>query len=113
MGVILYDMRKSFEFLGVIEAYGLTDLGFHGHNFTWSNIRGIHFIIWKILNRAMVSDAWLREMAMTNITHFSSVFFDHYPLLLEMQERVETNTKYFKFLDCLVEHPTFLITMET
>lgn len=34
MGGIPYDMRKSFDFLGVIEACGLSDLGFNGPKFT-------------------------------------------------------------------------------
>lgn len=34
LGGILYDMRKSFEFWGVIEACSLTDLGFHSSKFT-------------------------------------------------------------------------------
>lgn len=82
---ILYDMRKSFKFLGVIEACGLTDLGFYGPKFTWSNLMGIKFRIWKRLDRAMVSDASFEKMPMTNITHLSSVGSDHFPLLLEMQ----------------------------
>ncbi|XP_047259779.1 uncharacterized protein LOC124892577, partial [Capsicum annuum] len=55
----------------------------------------------------------LKDMPMTSITHLSSVGSDHCPLLLEMEERVESRTKYFKFLDCWVDLPIFLQTVET
>lgn len=97
---IPYDMRKCFEFLGVIEAYGLTDLGFHSPKFTWSNLRGVQFRIWKRLDKVMVSDAWLKYIPFTTIIHLSFMRFDHFPLLLKIQERVESYVKYFKFLDC-------------
>lgn len=60
----------------------------------------------------MVSDAWLDKMPMTTITHLSSEGSYHCPLLMEMQERVETHIKYFKFVYCWVENPTFSNTVE-
>lgn len=30
MGGLPYNMNKSFDFIGVIEACGITNLGFHG-----------------------------------------------------------------------------------
>ncbi|KAH0682612.1 hypothetical protein KY290_021193 [Solanum tuberosum] len=62
LGRIPYNMRKSLEFIGVIEACGLMDLGFNGPKFTWSNQRGINFRIWKRLDRVMVNDKWLQHM---------------------------------------------------
>lgn len=112
LGGIPYDIRKIFEFMGVIEACGLIDLGFYGSKFTWSNLRGAQFRIWKRLYRAMVFDAWLKDIPLSTITHLSSVGSDHCPLLLEMQERVDSYVKYFKFLDCWVEHPIFINTVE-
>ncbi|KAG5606183.1 hypothetical protein H5410_027675 [Solanum commersonii] len=37
-------MKKSFDFIGVIEACGLTDLGFHDQKFTWCVTKGIQII---------------------------------------------------------------------
>ena len=73
LGGIPYNMRKSLEFISVIEACGLMDLGFNGPKFTWSNQRGINFRIWKRLDRAMTNDKWLQDMPHTNITHLPSV----------------------------------------
>ncbi|XP_015084240.1 uncharacterized protein LOC107027651 [Solanum pennellii] len=54
LGGLPYNMRKSMDFIAVIEACGLLDIGFCGHKFTWSNKRGINHRIGKRLDRAMV-----------------------------------------------------------
>ncbi|KAK4707460.1 hypothetical protein R3W88_033007 [Solanum pinnatisectum] len=100
LGGCVYNMKKSLEFIGVIEACGLMDLGFSGPKFTWSNQRGINSRIWKRLDRAMVNDKWLQDMPHSNITHLPSVGSDHCPLLMEITARSEEHIKYFKFLNC-------------
>ncbi|XP_015166827.1 uncharacterized protein [Solanum tuberosum] len=111
LGGIPYNMRKSLEFIGVIEACGLMDLGFNGPKFTWSNQRGVNFRIWKRLDRAMVNDKWLENMPHTSITHLPSVGSDHCPLLLEMKARPDNCIKYFMFLNFWVEQPSFIETI--
>ncbi|XP_049348974.1 uncharacterized protein LOC125813528 [Solanum verrucosum] len=111
LGGIPYNMRKSVEFIGVIEACGLMDLGFNGPKFTWSNQRGVNFRIWKRLDRAMVNDKWLQNMPHTSITHLPSVGSDHCPLLLEMKARPHNCIKYFRFLNFWVEQPSFIETV--
>ncbi|KAH0646562.1 hypothetical protein KY284_034446 [Solanum tuberosum] len=83
------------------------DLGFNGPKFTWSNQRGINFRIWKRLDRAMVNDNWLQNMPQSCITHLPSVGSDHCPLLMEMTARPDDCIKYFRFLNCWVEQPSF------
>ncbi|KAG5580314.1 hypothetical protein H5410_050941 [Solanum commersonii] len=111
LGGIPYNMRKSLEFIRVIEACGLMDLGFNGPKFTWSNQRDINFRIWKRLDRAMVNDRWLQDMPHTSITHLPSVGSDHCPLLMEMSARTEDHIKYFKFLNFWADQPSFLTTV--
>ncbi|KAK4707227.1 hypothetical protein R3W88_033199 [Solanum pinnatisectum] len=107
LGGNTYNMRKSMDFIGIIESCGLMDLGFNGPRFTWSNQRGINFRIWKRLDRAMVNDKWLQNMPQTTITHLPSVGSDHCPLLMEMNTRVDTHIKYFTFLNCWTDQPSF------
>ncbi|XP_069154435.1 uncharacterized protein [Solanum lycopersicum] len=57
LGGLPYNMKKSMDFIAVIEACGLIDIGFSGHRFTWSNKRGINHRIWKRLDRALVNDS--------------------------------------------------------
>ncbi|KAK4706446.1 hypothetical protein R3W88_033995 [Solanum pinnatisectum] len=101
-------MKKSLEFIAVIEACGLIDLGFSGQKFTWTNKRGIHHRIWKRLYRALANDAWLEKMPQTTITHLPSVGSDHCPLLMGMKAAKNDHTRYFKFLNFWTDQFNFL-----
>ena len=48
-GGLPYNMRKSMDFIAIIEACGLMDIDFSGHKFTWSNKRGINHKILRDL----------------------------------------------------------------
>lgn len=96
----------------MIEACGLTDLGFHGSKFTWCNHRAAEARVWKRLNRAMVNDSWLDTMPLSTVTHLPSVGSDHSPLLMELTSRNVIPVKYFKFLSCWIENTTFLDTVK-
>lgn len=100
-------MNKSLEFISVIEACGLVDLGFTGQSFTWCNQRSPNARFWKRLDRVMVNDRWLEIMPQTIITHLSSVGSDHCPLLMDMVARQEKAIRYFKFLHFWVENQNF------
>ncbi|XP_010314574.1 uncharacterized protein [Solanum lycopersicum] len=108
-----YNMRKSMNFIIVIEACGLVDIGFNGHKFTWSIKRGINYRIWKRIDRAMVNDSCLESMPQTTITTLSSIGSDHCPLLMEKIFNDSNHTKYFEFLYCLVDSPNFMETVQT
>ncbi|XP_015159800.1 uncharacterized protein [Solanum tuberosum] len=108
LGGVPYNMRKILEFITMIEACGLLDLGFSGQKYTLSNNKSINHRVWKRLDMALVNDNWLEKMPQTTITHLPSVGSDHCPLLFEMVAREEEHIKYFKFLSCWANHPNFL-----
>ncbi|KAG5576483.1 hypothetical protein H5410_056617 [Solanum commersonii] len=112
LGGMPYNMNKSFDFISVIEACGLIDLGYTGLPFTWCNQRAAQVIVWKRLDRSMVNDKWLEVMPQTTIEHLSSVGFDHSPLLIEMVRKTGSHTKYFKFLHRWVDNKNFLETVQ-
>ncbi|KAK4707378.1 hypothetical protein R3W88_033067 [Solanum pinnatisectum] len=62
-------MNKSLEFISVIEACGLINLGYTGLPYTWCNQRNAHARVWKRLDRSMVNDKWLETMPQTAIEH--------------------------------------------
>ncbi|KAG5580317.1 hypothetical protein H5410_050944 [Solanum commersonii] len=113
LGGVPYNMRKSLEFIAIIEACGLMDLGFSGQKFTWSNKKGIQHRVWNRLDRALVNDAWLEKMPQTTVTHLPSVGSDYCPLLMELNGKEEEHIKYFKFLNCWAHHTNFLNTVKT
>ncbi|XP_070004598.1 uncharacterized protein [Nicotiana sylvestris] len=108
IGGIPYQMKKSIEFLSMVDECGLVDLGFNGQRYTWSNRRGPCSIVWKRLDRGFVNDNWLASYPATTITHLAVAGSDHLPLLMEVNVRQEANQKYFKFLKCWVDNDTFL-----
>lgn len=59
LGGFSYKMKKNFDFIKVIEDCGLIAISFSGQKFTWSNLRGIIFRIWKSLDRAIINDVCL------------------------------------------------------
>ncbi|XP_015170882.1 uncharacterized protein [Solanum tuberosum] len=110
-GGVPYNMNKSLEFISVIEACGLVDLGYSGQHFTWCNQRAEQARVWKRLDRAMVNDKWLEIMPQTNISHLPYVGSDHTPLLMEMTVNDNQGIKYFKFLHCWVDNDSFMDTV--
>ncbi|XP_015167780.1 uncharacterized protein [Solanum tuberosum] len=112
MGGLSDNINRSFEFIGVIEACGLTDLGYTGLPFTWCNQRDAEARVWKRLNRSMVNDKWLEVMPQTTMENLSSVGSDHSPMLMEMINTNESHIKYFKFLHFWVENVTFMKTVQ-
>ncbi|KAG5576484.1 hypothetical protein H5410_056618 [Solanum commersonii] len=94
LGGVPYNMNKSFEFIGVIEACGLTDLGYTGIPFTRCNQRDAEARVWKRLDRSMGNDKWLEVMPQTTIENLSSVGSDHSPMLMEMIRANESHTRY-------------------
>ncbi|KAH0655754.1 hypothetical protein KY285_030636 [Solanum tuberosum] len=83
---IPYNISKIFEFISVVEVYVLMDLGYNGQNFTWCTQRAEEAKVWKRLGRAMVNDAWLKDMPQTSINHLPSVESNHCPLLMSYRE---------------------------
>ena len=57
------------NFIVVIEACRLLDIGFSGHKFTLSNKRGSNHKIWKSIDKAMVNDSLFEEIPKMTITH--------------------------------------------
>lgn len=94
-GSIPYNMKKSLEFISVIDCCGLIDLGFSGYKFTWCNNMGLAFRIWKRLDRAMVNDKWFEAIPITTITHLSSTGFNHCSLVMEMSTKPDHGVRYF------------------
>ena len=96
------------DFIAVIEACGLVDIGFSCNKFTWSNQRGVNHGIWKRFDCAIINDPWLKNMPQRTITHLSSTVSDHCPLLIEMVSKETNHIKYFKFLNCWVDNPLYM-----
>lgn len=73
----MYNMNKCFEFISIIEAYGLMNLRFNGQTFTWCIQRVVVARVWKRLDKAIVKDRWLATISETTIDHLPTISSDH------------------------------------
>ncbi|KAH0633697.1 hypothetical protein KY289_036658 [Solanum tuberosum] len=62
----------------------LVDLGFKGSKYTWSNHRKKDSLILKRLYRGLANRSWISLYPNMTITHLPRTFFDHNPLLLNL-----------------------------
>ncbi|XP_075083506.1 uncharacterized protein LOC142167246 [Nicotiana tabacum] len=108
IGGIPYQMKKSIDFISMIEDCGLIDLGFHGPRYIWSNGRGPGSIVWKRLDKGHANDHWLTSFPATTFTHLASADSDHSPLLMEMHVRQDNAKKYFRFLNFWMKNGSFI-----
>ncbi|XP_019260254.1 PREDICTED: uncharacterized protein LOC109238270 [Nicotiana attenuata] len=108
IGGIPHQMKKSNDFISMIEKYGLIDLGFHGPRYTSFNGRGPGAIVWKRVDRGLVNDYWITSFPTTSITHLALVGSNHSPLLLKMHVRQDNAKKYFRFLNYWVKNGSFM-----
>lgn len=99
LGGIPYNIRKFLDIISIIsiiEACGM-----------------INQIIWKRLDRGLSCDTLLELIPQTTISYLPSTDSDHYPLLLEIMNKEEGHTRYFKFHTCWVDNPNFLETVKS
>ncbi|KAL0342393.1 UNVERIFIED_CONTAM: hypothetical protein Scaly_1901900, partial [Sesamum calycinum] len=95
--------------LGSIEDYnamvldsGLTDAGFEGEPFTWSNKR-----VWRRLNRVLYSQEWAELFNSTRVSHLPRRLSDHHPLLISATRIEDKVHSSFRFQHMWIMHPNF------
>ena len=71
------------DFRFALEDYRLTDLGFIGHKFTWTNRRLGLAHTKQRLDRATANRAWIDRFPTSSISHLFSHTSDHIPILLK------------------------------
>ncbi|WMV30193.1 hypothetical protein MTR67_023578 [Solanum verrucosum] len=75
IGGLPYNINKSFEFIGVIEASGLTDLGYTGLPFTWCN-QSTNVVIKLDMTKAYDRVSWSFTCLVLRRFGFGEVFID-------------------------------------
>lgn len=91
--------REMRDFRECLERCGLRNLGFVGHNFTWSNKQSGDGNIQERLDRAVATDSWGTRFTTARVTHLTSLLSDHCPLWVEMRlvQRRGRNGKHRKW----------------
>ena len=71
------------DFRVALEGCGLTDLGFIGHKFTWTNRRPGLAHTKQRLDRAIANRVWIDRFLASSVSHLFSHASDHIPILLK------------------------------
>ncbi|KAL0283937.1 UNVERIFIED_CONTAM: hypothetical protein Sangu_2475800 [Sesamum angustifolium] len=71
------------DFRTALETNRLYDIGFNGYSFTWSNKQEFPNTIRERLDRACADYNWLKLFPRAQISHSSSVYSYHSPIILQ------------------------------
>ncbi|KAL0285651.1 UNVERIFIED_CONTAM: hypothetical protein Sradi_7168800 [Sesamum radiatum] len=105
MGGIINRLGPLEDFNDMILESGLTDAGFEGEPFTWTNKR-----VWRRLDRVLYSKDWTDLFNITRVTHLSRRLSDHHPLLITADRTENRWPSSFRFQQMWVSHQNFLET---
>lgn len=104
------DRMRDFRFC--LEDCGLKDLGFIGHQFTWSNKQsGVHNIQER-LDRGLAKDLWWSLFPSVRVKHLTRVLSDHYPIHVDwagVHKRggLQRRVKLYRFEDMWLKEDDF------
>lgn len=97
-----------FRFNEMLSNCCLTNLGFSGPRFTWTNLRQTGGLIQERLDRAVANPSWRLMFPNAELRHLPRVHSDHCPVLLDFNpRRIVGRQKPFRFETMWLSHPTF------
>ncbi|KAL9676312.1 hypothetical protein QQ045_004526 [Rhodiola kirilowii] len=101
-------IRLFNEFMANV---GVSDAGYEGPTFTWSNNQEGTRRIWERLDRCLVNGTALNRFPTLKIHHLSRVASNHCPLLINFEDGQARRARTFKFMGMWTEHDDFLKTV--
>lgn len=86
---------------------GLTDIGYQGNDFTWSNNQDGAACIWERLDRVLLNSYALRNLPTVRVEHLHRVIHsDHCPILMHLKQPLPRKG-FFRYQKCWEKHHTF------
>ncbi|KAL2251643.1 UNVERIFIED_CONTAM: hypothetical protein Sindi_2286600 [Sesamum indicum] len=90
------------DFNDMVLDSGLTDAGFEGEPFTWTNKR-----VWRRLDRVLYSQEWAELFNSTRVSHLPRRLSDHHPLLITATRTEDKVPSSFRFQHMWIMHHDF------
>lgn len=87
LGGRTFSRIRADRFAGMMSACELSDLGFIGPKFTWTNMRSSGGLIQEILDRVLVNAEWREAFPEVTVTHLPRTHSDHCPLRVDFNPR--------------------------
>jgi hypothetical protein len=83
-GGVFRSENQMMQFRLALEECGLSDLGYRGSKFTWTNRRHDGDLIKERLDRAVANEAWCRLQTMREVQVLAGFKSDHLPLCVQL-----------------------------
>ncbi|KAL2512765.1 Uncharacterized protein Adt_18365 [Abeliophyllum distichum] len=95
--------RGTSDFADMMMDCGLTDAGYSGSQYTWTNGR-----VWKRLDRVLINSAIGSSCSRFSVRHLNRSTSDHSPLLIQWSSDDDLGPRPFRFLNVWSRHHDFL-----
>jgi hypothetical protein len=98
------------EFQRVLEDCQLSDLGYRGPQFTWTNDRQVQNLTLERLDRAVGNGSWNSIFGVVDVQVLPRCFFYHNPLMLTCSYPNEVKwqkSRRFRFEASWLKHPEY------
>ncbi|KAL2472038.1 Uncharacterized protein Adt_40174 [Abeliophyllum distichum] len=95
--------RGTSDFADMMMDCGLTDAGYSGSQYTWTNGR-----VWKRLDRVLINSAVGSSCSRFSVRHLNRSTSDHSPLLIQWSSDDDLGPRPFRFLNVWSRHHEFL-----
>lgn len=98
-GVANVSINRCVRFNSMIANCGLSDLGFQGPSYTWTNRRHGGLRIHERLDRALANADWRILFPEAIVKHLPRFYSDHCPILVQCKEEVYIQCKEEVYTD--------------
>lgn len=102
-------------FQNIVRYCALSDLGFSGNQYTWSNSRKGEHNIRERLDHFLANDAWKDLYPLFKVKHLPRYKSDHSPVVVNYDLSTETMGRRrggFRFENIWLDHPKFLHVLQ-
>ncbi|XP_021762503.1 uncharacterized protein LOC110727244 [Chenopodium quinoa] len=104
-----YETKDFQKFIGNME---LVEIKSKGSYYSWSNKARNGPRVYSRIDRGLINAAWLTQYRNVEAIYLAPSLSDHTPVLYEVFPSSTGKGKPFKFLNCLLSHVDFQITIE-
>ncbi|KAL0911913.1 hypothetical protein M5K25_017849 [Dendrobium thyrsiflorum] len=107
MGGAAPNLNAMEDFNDMIRNCCLSDIGFTGSSFTWSNNR-----VWERLDRVLFNGDWINSFTNSRIQHLSRTASNHCPLLINVSNKALQGIHSFRFQNMWLKDVNFSLLVK-
>ncbi|KAL9684497.1 hypothetical protein QQ045_021937 [Rhodiola kirilowii] len=105
--------RSITDFNDFMANVGVSDAGYTGSPFTWSNNQSGNSRIWLRLDRALLNGQAMATLQQFQVIHLARCASDHCPLFLYLKGAKNQLGRSFKFMGVWLEHKDFFSVVKS